>query len=87
MGKYIIEVREIQSDHVLATPDFKKNIYISAENRKEAEQYILANLKDGYGGKFKKAGNKTKRMFGVDFVSRAGAIVLKEYKPPRFKVI
>ena len=85
--KFRIEIREIQSDHMLASPQFLKNEYIEAPSKKAAELYILTNIKDGSGNKFKKANAERKKMFKVDFTSPTGSIVLHEHKEPKFKKI
>lgn len=85
--KFRIEIRELQSDHIFAIPQFLKNEYITAKNREAAQLYILKNIKDVYGKSFKKANVKTKKMFKVDFTSPTGSIVLHEYNEPKFKKV
>lgn len=80
--KYKVEVRTIQSDHILASPVFNRYEYVDTN---DIDSWIENNLTDNYGHSFKKASKKTKETFGVDYTSHAGSLVLHKYIEPNFK--
>lgn len=86
--RYKLDIREIQSDHILAFPTTIRTEYIEAKSINEVDVYI-AKLKDDHGNKFKKATIKNKKLFDVDYTSMTGAIKITEIKfeklPPMTK--
>jgi hypothetical protein len=72
----IISYHTIESDHVLATPEFTHSEVIEALGFDDPKliKYIESKT-DGYGHKFKK-----KKNFGFDYISRAGGVKVEEYK-------
>ena len=75
--KYKIEVRNIQSDHILASPEFSRYT-------RDVDSWIKNNLKDDYGRSFKEATSKQKNLFGIDYISQTGSLILHKYKEPKF---
>lgn len=86
MPKYEIRYYEIQSDHILAMPEFHHKEVVEAKFYNEALAYIRKQ-KDGYGHKYRLATDEEHKMFGFDFHSAAGAVKIRKYKPRKVKQI
>lgn len=84
--RYEIRYHSIQSDHILAIPEFSHREIVDAASPEKLRKYIEGQ-KDEYGNRYKKAKFKDKKMFGFDYVSSAGAVKVKKYKPPKVKKI
>ena len=86
--KYIIEYYWIQSDHILATPDYGKSETVECNSIKELDDY-LSKQHDPWNKKnyYKKATEEEKKMFGFDYISRQGGVKIEKYKSPKFKKI
>ena len=72
--KWVISYHSIQSDHILATPQFDYAEYVEG-----TEQKVIKRIKsktDGWSNPYRKADE----MFGFDFISNQGAVDYKEYK-------
>jgi hypothetical protein len=84
--KIKINYHSIQSDHILAMPEFSHCEIVEAEglNDPKLVNYITSQ-KDEYGSKFKKADKKTKSLLGFDYISRAGGVKIEKYKEPKTK--
>lgn len=76
--KYKIEFHSIQSDHMLAMPELDYIEYIETNSPLKLKKYIESK-KDSYGNYF-----KFKKEFGYDYISRAGGVKVKLYKPIKF---
>jgi len=81
--KYEIRYHEIMSDHILAVPEFSRKEVVEADTQRDLRKYI-EKQKDGWGNPFKKSKDK---FAGFDYISRAGGIKVKVYKPPKVKKI
>lgn len=84
--KYEIRYHSIQSDHILAVPQFSHKEIVEAATPQKLRKYIESK-KDEYSSPYKKADAKSKKMFGFDYVSSAGGVKVKRYKPPKVKKI
>jgi hypothetical protein len=69
----------IQSDHILATPEYTHEEVVEVKGFDDPKlvNYIESKT-DGYGHKFKR-----KKNFGFDYISQAGGVVVKEYEKPK----
>ena len=80
--KYVVFENCVQDDNQLAFPTPYKKHYVETDDIKS---YILDNMTDCYGHKFKVAGADIRRIMDVDYTSHAGSIKVKEYNEPNFK--
>lgn len=78
--KYKIKYYEIQSDHILAVPQFSSEEIIEADSLASVDKYIR---KKGYF----KAKPATKENFDFDYTNSWGAVKIKRYLPPKVKRI
>ena len=77
--KYVIEYYTIQSDHILAIPQF---------SHKEIVDSTLPKIGKYLRGKgYSLAKASTKKAFGFDFTDNWGAVKVKKYVAPRIKKI
>jgi len=79
--KVKIKYHTIQSDHILASPEFTHSEIVEYESKQKLQRYIESQ-KDGYGHNFKKD-----KSLGFDYISRAGGVKVEPYKPPKVKKI
>ena len=80
--RYKLEIYSIQSDHLLAFPEFDHFMYVESD---DIDKYIREKMTDGYGHHYEKADAKSKRIFGFDYTSHVGALNVNEYKEPKFE--
>jgi len=78
--KYEIRYHSIQSDHILAIPEFSHKEIVKTTPKK-LQKYIESKT-DEYGGHYKK-----EKEFGFDYVSNAGGVKVKLYKEPKIKEV
>ena len=79
--KYLIKYYEIQSDHILASPEYDRSEIIETSSSNDLKKYIESK-KDQYGNNF-----KMKSDFGFDYISNSGAVKVSVYKEPVAKRI
>ncbi len=79
--KYVIRYYEIQSDHILATPEYSRSEIVEASSDHSLQKYIESK-KDSYGNSFEK-----KKSFGFDYISHTGAVEVSIYTEPAIKRI
>ncbi len=84
MPKVKIEYHSIQSDHILAFPEFDHSEVVEYETPRKLQRYIESK-KDDWGNYYKKPDKK--KSFGFDYVSRTGGVKVKPYKPTKIKKI
>lgn len=77
--KLIVEYYEMQSDHLLAMPEYDREEFIEVKNEDELDRYI-STKKDWYGCEYKKD-----KSHGFDYISGQGGIKIKEYEEPKFR--
>lgn len=88
--KIKISYHSIQSDHILAVPEFTHSEIVEATglNDKKLIKYISGQT-DWYGNRFRKLGNSDKDKFikrmGFAYTSPAGGAKVEEYKAPSVK--
>jgi len=81
--RYEIRYHTIQSDHILAIPEFSHKEVVEATTPLKLRKYIESK-KDEYGHHYKKA---KKPSFGFDYTSNAGGVKVKPYKPPKVRKV
>lgn len=79
--KIKIEYFEIQSDHILAVPEFFKSELVEADSLEDQKlvDYITSKT-DGYKNHFVK-----ENIMGFNYTSRTGAVKVSEYVEPTVK--
>jgi hypothetical protein len=81
--KYEIRYHTIQSDHLLAVPEFSHKEIVDAKTRQHVIRYVKKQ-KDEYGHHYK---YHPEKRYGFDFTSNAGGVKIRKYKPPKVKRI
>jgi hypothetical protein len=79
--RYKIKYHSIQSDHILAVPQFSHSEIIECDSKVRLDTYIRSQ-KDEYGHHYKKGG----KQFGFDYTSNAGGVKVKPYRPKVKKI-
>lgn len=82
MKRYKINYHSIQSDHILATPEFTHSEIVEVDSDEKLQEYIESKT-DGYDNHFKK---EDKPFFGFDYISRTGGVKVEEYNPKIIKL-
>lgn len=71
----------IQSNHILAVPEPTHSEIVEVDSWKDLDKYI-EKQSDLYGNRFKKD-----KSFGFRYISGAGGVKVKRYKPPKINKI
>lgn len=78
--KYLVRYYWIQSDHILATPEFHHEEIIECSGPREIKEYV-EKQSDGWENKYKQ-----KKSFGFDYISSQGGVKVSEYNPKIKKI-
>jgi hypothetical protein len=84
--KSLVKYYSIQSDHLLAIPEYSHKEVVEHATPEKLRKYIEAQ-KDEYGGYYRKATAERKKRFGFDYTSGSGAVKVEKYKPQKVKKI
>lgn len=79
--KWVIRYHSIQSDHILATPQFDYAEYVTGTEVQVIERIVTEKV-DDWGNAYTRESKE--RMFGFDFISNTGAVDYTEYKEREF---
>lgn len=83
--KVKIRYHEINSDHILASPEFDREEIVECESFDDPKliSYIESKT-DFWRHKFKKS---KKRTMGFDYISKQGGVKVEEYIEPNIKTL
>ena len=81
MKTFKIEYHLIQSNHILAIPEFSSEEFVNVDSEEKLQEYIESQ-KDSYGNSYTK-----NESFGFQYISHAGGVKVREYKKPLIKTL